>query len=165
MAKKIKRKVDVLFTTRIGNTACGSRILVNPGYFYNFLQPYGLAVMYNEELYEKINKSKQIIQDEKLIEESKKLENQYILLERQAGGTGVLYGSVNTKDITNFIKENYGLSIENKKIIMNTAIKKVGKYEILVNMGDLQIKMYVIVSVSLDDCKKLLKEIEEGEVK
>ena len=84
------------------------------------------------------------------------------MIERHAGGTGVLYGSVSTKDITSFIKQNYGVVVDSKRVIINTAIKKIGNYDIFINIGDLQVKMFVIVSVSMDDCKKILKDLLEA---
>ena len=64
---------------------------------------------------------------------AEKLEGQTFAIIRQAGETGVLYGSVATRDIAEVVTEN-GFSVSRNQIELNQAIKNLGVHAVKVQL-------------------------------
>ncbi|HEY8350343.1 MAG TPA: 50S ribosomal protein L9 [Clostridia bacterium] len=113
---------------------------VSDGYARNFLFPRGLAVEANESNLnivktrkeaEKSKKDRELAQARKLAEE---LRNVEVAIRAKTGENGKLFGSITSKDISDKLKEDFGLDIDRKKIVMPDAIKSTGTYEIDVKL-------------------------------
>jgi len=113
---------------------------VSDGYARNFLFPRGLAVEANESNLnivktrkeaEKSKKDRELAQARKLAEE---LRNVEVAIRAKTGENGKLFGSITSKDISDKLKEDFGLDIDRKKIVMPYAIKSTGTYEIDVKL-------------------------------
>lgn len=59
-----------------------------------------------------------------------KLDNKTVEIKAKAGENGKLFGAVAAKDIADSIKEQYGIEIDKKKIILHDPIKSTGEHTV-----------------------------------
>ena len=73
------------------------------------------------------------------------LKGKEVSIEAKAGESGRLFGAITNKDIAEVINSKFNLSIDKKKIVMDT-IKVAGGYEIEVKLyPEVSTKMKVII--------------------
>ena len=118
----------------------GELVNASDGYARNYLFPKGLAVeanatamndFKNKENAKKFHKAEELKAAEA---DAAKLEGKTFKLTAKAGANGRLFGSVNAKDVAAKIKEELGIDIDKRKIVMDD-IKQFGTTEA-------QIKVY-----------------------
>ena len=118
----------------------GQMIEVSPGYARNFLMPRGLAL---EATPDNINTMKlkekarlaQLERDKAAAEElAKRLNGYKVRVKANAGESGKLFGSVTTKEISDALKEQYGIELEKNKLVSG-PIKAFGTYEVKCKLG------------------------------
>lgn len=129
----------------------GDIINASDGYATNFLFPRKLAqeatdanlhILNNKVANERKKKLEELEAAQKLAKELKAKE---VKVTSKAGDGGKLFGAITSKDVASLIKEQYGVEIDKKKIVMDT-IKVVGNYEIEVKLyPEVSTKMKVIV--------------------
>jgi large subunit ribosomal protein L9 len=109
----------------------GDVVEVKAGYARNYLYPRNMAVAptkHNMEVmkYKKIKAEKQLEVEKMSAREQKvKLEEFKLVIEKKAGETDTLFGSVTTAEIQAKLEE-LGVSIERKKFHLDEPIKKLG---------------------------------------
>ena len=111
----------------------GDLVEVKPGFARNYLFPRGFALKptgHNLEMikYKKIKTQKRL-ELEKLsaLEQKQKLEELTLTIEKKAGESDTLFGSVTTIDIQEKLAE-LGTQIDRKKIHLDEPIKKLGHH-------------------------------------
>lgn len=62
------------------------------------------------------------------------LENRQVLVKIKAGEGGKAFGSVSSKEIAAAYKEQHGLDIDKKKIVLPESLKNFGTYEVPVKL-------------------------------
>lgn len=131
----------------------GEVINASDGYARNFLFPRKLAQEANEGNLHVLNQKKESERRKKLAEMeeaqgiAQELKNKEIKIEVKTGDNGKLFGSITNKDIAEFIKKQYQVEIDKKKIVMDT-IKNVGCFDIEVKIyPEVSAKMKVSVTV------------------
>lgn len=109
---------------------------VKNGYARNFLIPNGLAIIASETNRKILTelKKQQSFKAEKIKNEAlaiaKVLEGLTLRIGAKAGASGKIFGSVNSVQIVNAIKEAKNIEIDRKRISMNEdAIKEIGEYK------------------------------------
>ncbi|MBK8624955.1 MAG: 50S ribosomal protein L9 [Saprospiraceae bacterium] len=126
-------------------------VKVKPGYGRNYLIPQGLAVNANA-----LNRKKRdvIIAEEDAKEAARldeykvmatKLEGKTLRIGVKAGTSGKIFGSVNTVQIANALKEQLDLEVERKKIHLPDDIKEVGTYS-----ADLHLHKELITKIQFE---------------
>ena len=76
-----------------------------------------------------------------------KVEAASVTVKIKGGENGKTYGSVSTKEIAEAVKEQLGLEIDKKKIVLPEPIKAFGTYEAAVKLHrDVQAKLSVKVT-------------------
>lgn len=118
---------------------------VSDGYARNFLFPNGLAIAADAKALNEI-KNKEASKQHKIDVEraqakdiAEKLTSILVKIPSTAGSDGRLYGSVTTKDVSDALAKDFGISIDKRKIVMNDPIRAYGNYQ-------LDVKLYTDVS-------------------
>lgn len=115
----------------------GDVVTVRPGYARNFLLPRQKALRATKENLAHFEAQRTQLEAEnlKLKEEAQqvaaKLNGLKIVLIRQAGEAGQLYGSVSARDIAGAVTEA-GFTIDRSQVRLNTVIKSLGLHKIAI---------------------------------
>lgn len=118
----------------------GDIVKVNDGYARNFLLPKKLGVEATKQNLYELNQQKAAEEkrQRELLEEAKnlakRLEELNVKLSIKVGEGGKTFGSVSSKEIAGAIKEQYGIDIDKKKLLLADPIKQVGSYTIPVKL-------------------------------
>lgn len=125
----------------------GQVIEVSDGYARNFLFPRKAAQEATTENMHILNQKNENERRKKLaeIEEAQaladKLRGKEINIKAKTGEHGRLFGAITSKDIAELIKKQYTVTIDKKKIVMDT-IKQIGTF-------DIEVKLYPEVSTKM----------------
>ena len=130
----------------------GDEVTVKPGFARNFLLPEGKALRANDANRRRFEAERESI--EKLNEEranaargdAGKIDDKQVVMIRQAGETGQLYGSVSGRDIAEALREETGVKVERAMVRIDKAIKAVGLHELEVRLHP---EVAVTVSVNI----------------
>jgi len=156
--------MEVILLERIEKLGqMGDVVKVKDGFARNFLLPQkkalrasenNLAYFEKERVTLEANNLKQKQEAEVVLE---KLDNFNLIIIRQAGETGQLYGSVNTNDIKTTLDEN-GFIVEKNQITLDKPIKDLGKHSVSVKLHpEVQAIISVIVSRTDAEAEILIK--------
>ncbi len=116
-------------------------IEVSEGYARNFLFPRKLAVEATNKVLNDIkgqNEAKQHRLEVELAEAralASKLDGILVKINAASGADGRLYGSITAKDIAERLEKNHGITLDKRKLVLNTPIRAYGQY-------DLDVKLY-----------------------
>ena len=138
---------------KLGNI--GDTVEVKPGFGRNYLIPSGKALRAtkeNKEVFE--SKRANLLEKNKVeIEKAEKIradvEALNLTIVRSASDTGILYGSVTTRDIANLIGKN-GITLSRKQIALDKPIKELGLFDMSVILHpevESKIKLKVVRSL------------------
>ena len=156
--------MEVILLERIEKLGqMGDVVKVKDGFARNYLLPQkkalrasdnNLAYFEKERVTLEANNLKQKQEAEVVLE---KLDNFNLIIIRQAGETGQLYGSVNTNDIKTTLDEN-GFIVEKNQITLDKPIKDLGKHSVSVKLHpEVQAIISVIVSRTDAEAEILIK--------
>jgi len=115
-------------------------VKVKPGYGRNYLIPQGLAITANAVNRKKLDA---IIAEEDAKEAARvgeyqelaaTIDGKVIKIAVKAGTSGKIFGSINSVQIANALKDQLGVEIERKKIVIPEDIKEVGTYTATINL-------------------------------
>ena len=130
--------MDVILLERVQNLGqIGDVVKVKPGYARNFLLPTRKALRATEANKAKFESQRAQIEAMNLEKRSEaegvkhKVDGLKVVLIRQAGETGQLFGSVNGRDIADAITAS-GFTVERRQIILDRPIKTLGLHPIRV---------------------------------
>lgn len=130
-------------------------INVSDGYARNFLLPKKLAVeadakALNEAKNKEASKQYKIDTERKAAAEiAKKLESIVVRIVYAAGPDKRLYGSVTSKEISEYLKKDYGIEVDKRKISLKEPIKSFGTFKV-------DVKLFTDVSgiITVEVCGK-----------
>jgi large subunit ribosomal protein L9 len=137
----------------------GEVVKVKDGFARNFLLPQKKALRATKDNVKKFEGQKAQLEARNLAAKKEaegvagKLDKQSFIILRQAGETGMLYGSVSTRDIADAITAG-GVTVERNQVILDKAIKMLGLTDIKV-----QLHPEVRVAVSLN----VARTVEEAD--
>ena len=113
---------------------------VSDGYARNFLLPKKLAVMADSKALNEV-KNKEASKQHKIDVEranaeqiAKKLETIVVRMVYAAGPDKRLYGSVTSKEIAEYLKRDFGIEIDKRKISLKDPIKSFGTFKVDVKL-------------------------------
>ncbi|MGN1298370.1 MAG: 50S ribosomal protein L9 [Candidatus Scatovivens sp.] len=123
-------------------------INASDGYARNFLLPKGLAVVADNTNMSKLksknesNAFKKSQELEKAKEVATRLEKITLKIRAKVGDNGKLFGGITAKDISEYLKQDFNIDIDKKKIVLAENIKQIG-------ITTVQIKLYEGVNAKL----------------
>ena len=156
--------MEVILLERIEKLGqMGDVVKVKDGFARNYLIPQKKALRASEnnlEYFEKEKVQLEAINLEQKQEAEKildKLDNFNLIIIRQAGETGQLYGSVSNNDIKNSLSDN-GFIVEKNQIKLDKPIKTLGIHSLAIKLPpEVQATISLIVSRTESEAKSLLK--------
>ena len=116
-------------------------VAVKPGYGRNYLIPQGHALMANSSNIKRLEEMKRRVErseSAKLGEYqamAKKVTDAKISIGAKAGKEGKIFGSVTNIQIVQALKDQLGLDIERRKVVMPEDVKHIGDYEATINLN------------------------------
>ena len=119
----------------------GQLIDASDGYARNFLLPRKLAVLATAEnlntmkQQEKAKKAQEAAEKAEAQAVAEKLKDVVVKLTAKAGSGGRLFGAVTSKEISDALKEQFGLDIAKTKIVQDEPIKAFGTYQLKCKLG------------------------------
>lgn len=136
----------------------GEVVDIKRGYYRNFLEPRGLAVLATQGTLKKREEDMAAYQRkaDKAHQEAVELAARIsalptLFLQVKAGETGKLYGKVTNKDITSIIEKNLGHEID-KRLVKSPDINALGSYKAQVKLTpevQAEVKIDVILEGSI----------------
>jgi large subunit ribosomal protein L9 len=129
----------ILKTDVEGVGYAGDIVEVSPGYARNYLIPKGLALAATSRNIKGLEKQKaeimkRVDKEKKRIEAlARRLAETKVVVAKQVGEEGKLFGSVTTRDIAEALAKE-GIEIDRKKIVLDEAIKSLGTYQVKVKL-------------------------------
>ncbi|WP_421950679.1 50S ribosomal protein L9 [Pelagibacterium sp.] len=153
--------MKVILLERVGRMgSIGDEVTVKDGFARNFLLPQGKALRASEANRAKFEAERQTIEArnaERRSEAEKNaesLDGKTIVMVRQAGETGQLYGSVSARDIADALLAD-GEKIERNQVDLEGPIKTVGLHEVALNLhAEVAVKITVNVARSADEAER-----------
>ena len=125
----------------------GQKVNVAEGYARNFLLPRKLAVEVNAQAINEMKNRESSKQHKIDVEKAaandaaKKLTGKIVRVTAKAGSGGRLFGSVTAKDVSEAIKEQFGLDVDKRKLVC-PEMKNFGTY-------DCDVKLYSGITASI----------------
>lgn len=145
---KVILKADVR-----GKGKKGQMIEVAEGYARNFLMPKGLAVLATADavntmrLQEKAKAKADAEAKAAATKIAEKLKGLQVKVVSKGGEGGKLFGAVTGREISAALKEQHGVDIDSKKLVLDEPIKSFGSYQVKAKLGfEISGTVYVIVT-------------------
>ena len=145
--------MEVILLERVENLGImGDVVKVKPGYARNFLFPNEKAVPASRENKASFETKRLEIEAKNIETKSEaekiaaKIKGEILVLVRQAGDSGQLYGSVNSRDIKNTL-EDMGYDLDRNQISLKNPIKSVGIHNVSIALHP-EIYVEVIANVA-----------------
>ena len=134
--------MKVIFNVDVkGQGKKGEMKEVSEGYARNYLLPRKLAMEATKDnlntlrLKEKAKQAAIAAEKAKAIENAKQLESIVVKIAARAGSAGKLFGAVTNQEISDALKEQFGIEIEKQKIIQTEPIKSYGSFDVKCKFG------------------------------
>ena len=131
----------------------GQLIEAAEGYARNFLLPKGMAVLATADAVNTMNlqaKAKAKADAEAkaaALEIAEKLKSCQVTIAAKGGEGGKLFGAVTGKEIAAALKEQYGMDVDSKKLVLDQPIKTFGSFEVKAKLGfEISGTVYVLVT-------------------
>ena len=144
--------MEVILLERVGRLgAVGDVVTVKDGYARNFLIPQGKVLRANAQNKALFQEQKEQIEKEntekrELAQQlAEKLDNLVVVLIRQSGEDGRLFGSVSARDIA-VAATTSGVEVARENVVLSTAIKNIGIHPVRVSLHP---EVHVTVNVNV----------------
>ena len=114
---------------------------VSDGYARNFLIPKGLAAAATTDnintmkLQQKAKEAQIEREKAEARENAEKLKAVQVVIKAKAGSNGKLFGSVTNTEVSEALKDQFGINIEKNKIFITEPIKSYGAYTLKAKLG------------------------------
>ncbi|GLK67591.1 50S ribosomal protein L9 [Hansschlegelia plantiphila] len=135
----------------------GDEVRVKDGYARNFLLPNHKALRANAANRQKFEGQRAQLEARNLEarEEAEalgaKIDGKVLVLVRQAGETGQLYGSVSTRDVAEAMTKD-GVAVGRNQVVLNTPIKTIGLHVLPIRLHP-EVEVSVTINVARSDAE------------
>ena len=163
--------VDVILLERVENLGhMGQVVKVRPGYARNFLLPEKKALRATKENLKYFESQRAHLEANNLRLKSEaehvaaKMAGLSVVMLRQAGETGQLYGSVSARDVADAISES-GFKVERRQVVLDHAIKTLGLHSIKVALHpEVALTVTVNIAQSADEAAAQARGLTAAEI-
>ncbi|WP_201833973.1 50S ribosomal protein L9 [Microvirga zambiensis] len=145
--------MEVILLERVAKLGqMGETVKVRSGYARNFLLPRGKALRATDANKKHFDAQRAQLEARNLERRNEaegvgeKLNGQSFTILRQAGETGVLYGSVSTRDLAEIMTQN-GFTVDRNQIAINQPIKTIGLHKVPVALHP-EVEVQVTINVA-----------------
>ncbi|MBB4040926.1 large subunit ribosomal protein L9 [Microvirga flocculans] len=145
--------MEVILLERVAKLGqMGETVKVRSGYARNFLLPRGKALRATEANKKHFEQQRAQLEARNLERRkeaevvAEKLNGQSFVILRQSGETGVLYGSVSTRDLAEIMTQN-GFSVDRNQVAINQPIKTIGLHTVPVVLHP-EVEVQVTINVA-----------------
>jgi large subunit ribosomal protein L9 len=154
--------MDVILLERVAKLGqMGEVVRVKNGFARNYLLPKGKALRAtkeNRDRFEGMKAELEVRNAEargEAEETSKKVDGKSIVVLRQAGESGLLYGSVSSRDIAGLLSGD-GLTVNRSQVVLNAPIKAIGIYKVPVALHpEVEVMVTVTVARSAEEAERI----------
>lgn len=162
--------MEVILLERIEKLGqMGDVVNVKPGFARNFLLPQKKALRASKSNMDYFEKQRVQLEALNLKRRDEaqavadKMTGLNVLMVRQAGESGQLYGSVSGKDVADAIKAS-GFTVERRQVALDNPIKTLGRYAVRVALHpEVAVTVTVTVARSQEEAERALAAEEEVE--
>ena len=153
--------MEVILLERVAKLGqMGETVNVKPGYARNFLLARGKALRATEGNKKHFETQRAQLEARNLERKSEAqavaetLEGKSFVLIRQSGETGVLYGSVSTRDLAEIMTQN-GFAVDRNQIAINQPIKTIGLHPVPVVLHpEVEVRVTINVARSPEEAER-----------
>jgi len=154
--------MEVILLERVAKLGqMGEVVRVKNGFARNYLLPTGKALRATKENRDRFEGMKVELEARnselrgQAETASKKIAGKNVIVLRQAGEAGHLYGSVSVRDIATLLS-NDSIAVNRSQIVLNAPIKTIGIYKVPVALHpDVEVTVTVAVARSQDEAERL----------
>jgi large subunit ribosomal protein L9 len=161
--------MEVILLERIGRLgAMGDVVTVKPGFARNFLFPQKKALRANKDnkaVFEskrselEANNAKRRGEAEVI---AKKMEGLKLIIVRQAGEGGQLYGSVSARDISDALKEQGYAVDRSAEVLLNAPVKSLGSFKTAIRLHpEVKVNVDFTVARSVEEANQKVAQAAE----
>src|SRR5690625_1516669 len=150
--------MEVILLERIENLGqMGDVVRVKPGFARNYLLPQGKALRSSKQNLAAFEQQRAQLEAENLSRRqeaeavAKQLDGATVVIIRQAGDSGQLYGSVSSRDISEAVTES-GTTIDRNQVVLDRPIKMLGLHEIRLRLHP-EVSVHVSVNVARSEAE------------
>ena len=144
----------VILNRDIKGTGKGGDVVnVSDGYARNMLLPKGYATEATEGNIRNLKKQKAIAAEKKAEEKAAaqqtagKIGKVSVEIKTKAGEGGRIFGSITSKDIADALKAQHNITVDKKKILLDSPIKQTGEMTVEIKLyTDVNAKLKVVVN-------------------
>ena len=159
--------VDLILLERVAKLGqMGQRVKVKPGFARNYLLPQKKALRATRENLAYFESQRAQLEANNLHRKSEateiggKLEGLSVVVVRQAGESGQLYGSVSARDIAEAVSEA-GFTIEKRQVVLERPIKTLGLHSVrIVLHPEVSVAITANVAQSTEEAEMQAKGID-----
>ena len=119
----------------------GQMIEVSDGYARNFMLPRKMAIEATADAVNTMRMNDKATQERiarekaEAMDTAKKLRELTVVVKAKGGGAGRLFGSVTNQEIAASLKNQTGIALDKRKIVLSDPIKSVGTYTVTCKLG------------------------------
>ncbi len=156
--------MEVILLERVAKLGqMGEVVRVKDGFARNYLLPKGKALRATKENKTRFEGMKVELETRNVEQRGEaekiavKVNGKSIVVLRQAGESGQLYGSVSTRDIASLLGEQ-GFAVNRAQISLNAPIKAIGMYKVPVSLHpEVEVSITVTVARSSDEAGRIAR--------
>ena len=119
----------------------GQMLEVSDGYARNFMLPRKIAIEATADAVNTMRMNDKATQERiarekaEAMDTSKKLRELTVVVRAKGGGAGRLFGSITNQEIAESLKNQTGITLDKRKIVISDPIKNVGTYTVTCKLG------------------------------
>ncbi|MEA2756339.1 MAG: large subunit ribosomal protein [Aliidongia sp.] len=163
--------VDVILLERVESLGqMGQIVKVRPGYARNFLLPQKKALRATKDNLKHFETQRAQLEANNLQRRSEaeqvaaKMTDLSVVMLRQAGETGQLYGSVSARDVSDAITLT-GFTVERSQVVLGHAIKTLGLHSVKVVLHpEVSIQVTINIAQSADEAAAQARGLTQAQI-